>query len=275
VPGEHDSIEGVEHITKVTIVDQSPIGKSPRSNPATYTGLLDLVRSVYAKLPLSRQRGYQAGRFSFNAKGGRCEKCKGDGVIRVDMQFLSDAYVTCDACNGRRYNRETLEILYKGRSIADVLDMTAEQGLEFFQAVPKIQHILRTLCDVGLGYIKLGQPANTLSGGEAQRLKLATELGKPRSEHTLFIFDEPTTGLHFKDISVLLQTFRALIASGHSLLVIEHNIDLIASADWVIDLGLRGGIHGGEIIAEGTPAEVAKEAKSLTGKWLKKLFNTS
>ncbi|MGB1874688.1 MAG: excinuclease ABC subunit UvrA [Akkermansiaceae bacterium] len=267
-PGAHDGIEGKEHLSKVIVVDQKPLGRSPRSNPATYTGALDLIRALFAKLPLSRQRGYDAGRFSFNVKGGRCEKCQGDGAIRLDMHFLNDAYITCDACSGKRYNRETLEVSYKGHNIAEVLDMTAEQAARFFQNVPKLSRVLNALCDVGLGYIHLGQPANTLSGGEAQRVKLAYELSKPNTGHCLYLLDEPTTGLHYEDVQVLLNVLFKLRDAGNSLVIIEHNLDVMTAADWIIDLGPGGGRHGGKVVAEGTPAQIALSG-SLTGNYLK------
>jgi len=267
-PGAHDGIEGAEYITKLVVVDQSPLGRSPRSNPATYTGAYDHIRKLFAQLPLARQRGYAAGRFSFNVKGGRCEKCQGGGAVRIDMHFLNDVYVTCDSCAGRRYNRETLEVTYKGRSIADVLELTAEEGAELFGKVPKLSVLLKSLCEVGLGYIKLGQAANTLSGGEAQRVKLATELAKRSTEAVLYLLDEPTTGLHHDDVQVLLGVLVQLREAGHSLVVIEHNLDVIRAADWVIDLGPGGGIHGGEVVAAGSPAELAAAGASLTAKWL-------
>lgn len=267
-PGAHESIEGMQHIDRVIVVDQSALGKSPRSNPATYTGALDHIRALFAKLPLSRQRGYKSGRFSFNISGGRCEKCAGDGAIKIDMHFLADAYITCDACQGKRYNRETLEITYKGKSIADVLEMTAADAAKFFKNVPKLKPILNSLVNVGLGYITLGQPANTLSGGEAQRVKLATELAKTSIGNTLYLLDEPTTGLHFQDIEILLTALTDLRDAGNSLIIVEHNLDIIRHADHIIDLGPGGGKHGGEIVAQGTPAEIAKVKKSLTGKWL-------
>ncbi|MEO1857179.1 MAG: excinuclease ABC subunit UvrA [Rubritalea sp.] len=268
VPGKHDSIEGYEGIDRMVVVDQSPLGKSPRSNPATYTGALDHVRQIFAKLPLSRQRGYKAGRFSFNVRGGRCERCQGDGKIKIDMHFLSDVYVHCDACNGQRYNRETLEVTYKGVSIADVLAMTAEEGYAFFQAIPKLEAILKSLCEVGLGYMKLGQAANTLSGGEAQRVKLATELAKKSAGNALYLLDEPTTGLHFQDVAVLMTVLKKLRDEGNSLIVVEHQLDVIREADWVIDLGPSGGELGGQIVAEGPPAEIKKVNESATGRWL-------
>lgn len=267
-PGAHDRIDGIEQLDKVVVVDQKPLGRSPRSNPATYTGALDLIRALFAKLPLSRQRGYNAGRFSFNVKGGRCELCQGDGAIKIDMHFLNDAYVTCDSCRGRRYNRETLEVTYKGRNIAEVLEMTAQEALTFFENVPKLHRILKALCDVGLGYIRLGQAANTLSGGEAQRVKLADELSRPNSGHCLYLLDEPTTGLHFNDVQVLLEVLTQLREAGNSLVIIEHNLDVIAASDWIVDMGPGGGKHGGLVVAQGSPSEVAVNPDSETGKWL-------
>ncbi len=269
-PGKHLKIDGIEHIDKVIVVDQSALGKSPRSNAATYTGALDLIRQLFAKLPLSRQRGYKAGRFSFNVKGGRCEKCAGDGALKIDMHFLADAYITCDACQGKRYNNETLEITYKGRNIAQILDMTAAEAQAFFSSIPKLDAILTALCNIGLGYIKLGQPANTLSGGEAQRVKLATELAKSSPGNTLYLLDEPTTGLHFKDIETLLTALTNLRDAGNSLIIIEHNLDIIRAADHIIDLGPGGGKNGGNLVAQGSPTELAKANNSLTGKWLAK-----
>jgi excinuclease ABC subunit A len=267
-PGAHDGIDGMEHIAKLVVVDQSPLGRSPRSNPATYTGAFEHIRKLFAQLPMSRLRGYAAGRFSFNVKGGRCEKCQGGGAVRIDMHFLNDVYVTCDSCAGRRYNRETLEVTYKGQSIADVLELTAEEGAELFGKVPKLSALLKALCEVGLGYIRLGQAANTLSGGEAQRVKLASELAKTSTESVLYLLDEPTTGLHHDDVQVLLRVLLRLRDAGHSLVVIEHNLDVIAASDWVIDLGPGGGSHGGEVIAAGSPEDLRSEGASLTGKWL-------
>jgi excinuclease ABC subunit A len=268
-PGKHDGIEGLEYLEKVVVVDQSPLGKSPRSNPATYSGAFDLVRDLFSQLPLSRQRGYKAGRFSFNVKGGRCEKCQGGGSIRIDMHFLPDVWIECEACQGHRYNRETLDIRYRGKSVADVLEMTIEEGREFFGAVPKLSAIMNALFDVGLGYVKLGQAANTLSGGEAQRVKLACELSKSTPGHTLYLLDEPTTGLHYQDVQVLLEVLLRLRETGHSLVVVEHNLDVISVCDHLIDLGPTGGAKGGHVVATGTPAEVAGNKKSLTGKALK------
>ncbi|MGJ8724870.1 MAG: excinuclease ABC subunit UvrA [Roseibacillus sp.] len=268
VPGAHEGIEGMDLLGKVVIVDQSALGKSPRSNPATYTGVFDEMRKLFAKLPVSKQRGYQAGRFSFNVKGGRCEKCQGGGAIKIDMHFLSDVWVPCESCHGRRYNRETLEVTFKGKSIADLLAMQCDEARVFFENVPKIHRVMEALCDVGLGYLQLGQAANTLSGGEAQRVKLATELAKPKAPHTLFLLDEPTTGLHFRDVEVLLGVLRRLRGEGHSLIVIEHHLDVIAAADHVIDLGPSGGSEGGQLVAVGSPEEVAKNKGSVTGDFL-------
>jgi excinuclease ABC subunit A len=272
-PGEHDRIEGLEHLDKVIDIDQSPIGRTPRSNPATYTQLFTEIRNLMAATPEARMRGYGPGRFSFNVKGGRCEACKGDGQIKIEMHFLPDIYVTCDVCGGRRYNRETLEVKYKGASIADILDMTVEQGLETFRNIPKIANILRTLDDVGLGYIKLGQSSTTLSGGEAQRVKLAKELAKRATGKTLYILDEPTTGLHFDDVAKLLHLMHGLVDRGNTVVVIEHNLDVIKTADHVIDLGPEGGDAGGKIIATGTPEQVAKLSGSATGQFLQKVLS--
>ncbi len=272
VPGKHESIEGVEHLDKVIIIDQSPIGRTPRSNSATYTGLFTPIRDLYASLNEAKIRGYKSGRFSFNVKGGRCENCQGDGIIKIEMHFLPDVYVPCEICQGRRYNREALEILYKGKSIADVLEMTCETALEFFENQPGIARKLQTLVDVGLGYISLGQSATTLSGGEAQRVKLATELSRRPTGRTLYILDEPTTGLHIHDVSKLLEVLNALVEAGNSMVIIEHNLDVIKSADWVIDMGPEGGSGGGQVIAEGTPEDVAKVTASYTGQFLKKML---
>lgn len=267
-PGEHDGIEGLEGIEKCVVADQSPIGRSPRSNPATFTGVFDLIRDLFTKLNLSKQRGYGPGRFSFNAAGGRCERCQGNGRLKIEMHFLPDAWVPCPACGGRRFNRETLEVTYKGKSIADVLALSVGEAREFFRPIPKIHHILQILEELGLGYLQLGQPANTLSGGEAQRLKLAVELARPQAPHTLYLFDEPTTGLHFGDVERLLTAFLRLRDAGHSVLVVEHHLDIIAAADWVIELGPGGGIHGGKLVAEGPPAMIRKNKKSPTGRAL-------
>jgi excinuclease ABC subunit A len=269
-PGDHDKILGVEYIDKVIDIDQAPIGRTPRSNPATYTGLFSLVRELYAMTPEARMRGYEPGRFSFNVKGGRCEACQGDGLIQIEMHFLPDVYVTCDVCKGKRYNRETLEVKYKGASIAEVLDMTVEEALRFFENVPKIKEKLQTLHDVGLGYIKLGQSATTLSGGEAQRVKLSRELSKRGTGRTLYILDEPTTGLHFADIRQLLDVLHRLRDSGNTVLVIEHNLEVIKTADYLIDLGPEGGDAGGEVVASGTPEEVARNKGSYTGQFLRR-----
>jgi excinuclease ABC subunit A len=268
IPGAHTAIEGLDRIDKVIDIDQSAIGRTPRSNPATYTGLFTPIRQLFAELPESKMRGYAPGRFSFNVKGGRCEACAGDGLVKIEMHFLPDVYVPCEVCRGRRYNRETLEVLYKGRSIADVLDMTVEEAVEFFDAVPALKRRLSTLHDVGLGYIHLGQAATTLSGGEAQRVKLATELAKRDTGQTLYILDEPTTGLHFEDVRMLLEVLHRLVERGNTVLVIEHNMDVIKTADWVIDLGPEGGGAGGRIMAEGTPEEVAANPLSHTGRFL-------
>jgi excinuclease ABC subunit A len=269
-PGAHDRIEGAQHLDKVIDIDQSPIGRTPRSNPATYTGVFAFIRMLFARTPDARMRGYQPGRFSFNVKGGRCEACQGDGLVKIEMHFLPDVYVTCDVCKGRRYNRETLEIHYKGRSIADVLEMTVREGLEFFDAVPSIKSKLQTLHDVGLDYIRLGQAATTLSGGEAQRVKLATELSRRATGRTLYILDEPTTGLHFADIQKLLEVLNRLVDQGNTVVIIEHNLDVIKTADWVVDLGPEGGDEGGRVIASGTPEEIVRHAdRSYTGQFLR------
>jgi excinuclease ABC subunit A len=272
VSGAHQEIKGIEHIDKAIVIDQSPIGRTPRSNPATYTGLFTPIRELFARTPEARIRGYKAGRFSFNVKGGRCETCTGDGVIKIEMHFLPDVYVTCEECKGARYNREALEIHYKEKTIADVLQMTVEQALAFFANVPSIANKLQTLNDVGLSYIELGQAATTLSGGEAQRIKLSSELSRRSTGKTFYILDEPTTGLHFADVKKLLEVLNALVNSGNTVLVIEHNLDVIKSADWVIDLGPEGGDGGGEVIAEGTPKEVSRVLESYTGQYLKKYY---
>ncbi|MBX4199803.1 excinuclease ABC subunit UvrA, partial [Candidatus Saccharibacteria bacterium] len=254
------------------VIDQSPIGRTPRSNPASYTGVFTPIRELFAQMPEAKLRGYSPGRFSFNVKGGRCENCAGDGVIKIEMHFLLDVYVPCEVCHGKRYNREALEIHYKGKTISDVLEMTCEQALEFFENIPSIARKLQTLVDVGLGYITLGQPATTLSGGEAQRIKLASELSRRPTGRTLYILDEPTTGLHMADIDKLLQVLHALVDTGNSMVVIEHNLDVIKSADHIIDMGPEGGEAGGNIVATGTPEQVAKAAKSYTGQFLKKVL---
>ncbi len=268
-PGAHRSIEGLEAFDKVIAIDQSPIGRTPRSNPATYTGLFDHIRDLYSQTPDARVRGYKPGRFSFNVKGGRCETCKGDGTIKIEMHFLPDVYVPCEVCKGRRYNRETLEVRYKGKSIADVLDMSIEEAVTFFSKVPRLHRRLQTLNDVGLGYVRLGQPATTLSGGEAQRVKLASELSKVATGRTFYILDEPTTGLHVADVEKLLEVLQRLADSGNTVLVIEHNLDVIKQADWLIDMGPEGGDEGGAMIATGTPEHVATVEASHTGQYLR------
>ena len=274
IAGAHDKVTGLEHCDKVIDIDQSPIGRTPRSNPATYTGAFTNIRDWFAGLPESLARGYKPGRFSFNVKGGRCEACTGDGLIKIEMHFLPDVYVTCDVCHGHRYNRETLEVKFKGMSIADVLDMTVEDGVEFFKAVPPIRDKLAMLHEVGLGYVKIGQQATTLSGGEAQRVKLAKELARRATGSTLYILDEPTTGLHFEDVRKLLEVLHALVDQGNTVVVIEHNLEVIKTADWIIDLGPDGGDKGGEIVATGTPEQVAASARSWTGGYLKALLET-
>ena len=271
-PGLHDAIEGVNLLDKTIVIDQSPIGRTPRSNPATYTGIFTPIRELFASTPEANVRGYKSGRFSFNVKGGRCENCQGDGVIKIEMHFLPDVYVQCDECHGKRYNREALEIKYKDKTIADVLDMTIDQAAEFFDSVPNIARKLRTLVEVGLGYIKLGQPATTFSGGEAQRIKLATELSKRSTGKTMYILDEPTTGLHSADVKRLLGILQQLVEGGNSMIIIEHNLDVIKSADWIIDMGPEGGIGGGTVVACGTPEDIAKVPNSFTGKYLKKML---
>ena len=256
-------------IDKVVVIDQEPIGRSPRSNPATYTGAFTPIRDLYATLPSAKVRGYDAGRFSFNVKGGRCEKCEGDGLIKIDMHFLADVYVTCEQCKGQRYNTETLEIAFKGKNIAEVLDMTVSEAARFFEKQPQIEPKLRAMEDCGLGYLKLGQSGASISGGEAQRVKLATELSKKATGRTLFLLDEPTTGLHFDDIATLMKVLMRLRDAGNSLIVIEHNLDVIKCADWVIDLGPGGGVNGGRIVAQGTPEQVAQSTESSTGRFLK------
>ena len=266
--GAHKEIRGLEHIDKIINIDQSPIGRTPRSNPATYTGVFDAIRELYSQTPEAKMRGYKQGRFSFNVKGGRCEACRGDGIIKIEMHFLPDVYVPCEVCKGARYNRETLEVKYKGKSIADVLDMTVDDAVEFFSAIPKIYKKMVTLQEVGLGYIRLGQAATTLSGGEAQRVKLATELARRSTGKTLYILDEPTTGLHAEDIRKLLDVLQKLVDGGDTVIVIEHNLDVIKTADYIIDLGPEGGNRGGTIVATGTPEQIAKVKESYTGKFL-------
>jgi excinuclease ABC subunit A len=271
-PGDHESVEGIEAFDKVIDIDQSPIGRTPRSNPATYTKLFDHIRELYSLTPEAKVRGYKPGRFSFNVRGGRCETCKGDGTIKIEMHFLPDVYVPCETCHGRRYNRETLEVRFKGKSIADVLEMSVEEALKFFAKIPKLRRRLQTLHDVGLDYVKLGQPATTLSGGEAQRVKLASELSKIATGRTLYILDEPTTGLHFADIEKLLEVLQRLVDAGNTVVVIEHNLDVIKQADWIVDLGPEGGEAGGEVIATGTPEQVAEVGESATGRYLRQVL---
>jgi excinuclease ABC subunit A len=268
-PGDHIACDGIECFDKVIDIDQSPIGRTPRSNPATYTKLFDHIRELYSQTPDAKVRGYKPGRFSFNVRGGRCETCKGDGTIKIEMHFLPDVYVPCETCKGKRYNRETLEVRFKGKSIADVLEMSIEEALAFFAKIPKIRRRLQTLHDVGLDYVKLGQPATTLSGGEAQRVKLSAELSKVATGKTLYILDEPTTGLHFADIEKLLDVLQRLVDAGNTVLVIEHNLDVIKQADWIVDLGPEGGEAGGELIATGTPEQVAEVDGSFTGQFLR------
>ena len=270
--GEHDKITGAEYLDKVINIDQSPIGRTPRSNPATYTGVFDNIRKLFAETNDAKMRGYNQGRFSFNIKGGRCEACSGDGIIKIEMHFLPDVYVPCEVCKGKRYNRETLEVRYKGKNIHEVLDMTVEEALDFFKNIPSIKNKIQTLYDVGLGYIKLGQPSTTLSGGEAQRIKLATELSKRSTGKTLYILDEPTTGLHMADVEKLIGILQRLTDAGNTIVVIEHNLDVIKACDYIIDLGPNGGVRGGEIIAKGTPEKVAKVEISATGEYLRKLL---
>jgi len=271
-PAPCETIKGLEHLDKVIDIDQRPIGRTPRSNPATYTGAFTPIRDWFAGLPEAKARGYKPGRFSFNVKGGRCEACQGDGVIKIEMHFLPDVYVTCETCQGQRYNRETLEIKFKGKSIADVLDMTVEDAQEFFKAVPSIRDKMDALARVGLGYIKVGQQATTLSGGEAQRVKLSKELSKRSTGRTLYILDEPTTGLHFEDVRKLLEVLHELVEQGNTVVVIEHNLDVVKTADWIIDIGPEGGDGGGMIVAKGTPEQVAEEPRSHTGRYLKTML---
>lgn len=267
--GKCKDIAGIDNIDKIINIDQSPIGRTPRSNPATYTGVFDNIRDIFAETNEAKLRGYQKGRFSFNVPGGRCETCQGDGSLKIEMHFLSDIYVPCETCKGKRYNKETLEVKYKGKSISDVLEMTVDEALEFFDKIPKIKQKIKTLQDVGLGYIKLGQSSTTLSGGEAQRVKLATELSKKSTGKTLYILDEPTTGLHIADVHKLIEILQKLVDGGNSIVVIEHNLDLIKTADYIIDLGPEGGEGGGKIVAVGTPEQIVKNPDSWTGKFLK------
>jgi excinuclease ABC subunit A len=272
VAGRHTRIEGIEHLDKVVHVDQNPIGRTPRSNPATYTGVFDHIRKLFADTQESKARGYQQGRFSFNVKGGRCESCSGDGTLKIEMNFLPDVYVACEVCHGARYNRETLQVLYKGKNIAQVLEMPIAEAAEFFAPVSAIARFLDTLVDVGLGYVRLGQSATTLSGGEAQRVKLATELQRRSYGRSVYVLDEPTTGLHFEDVRKLLLVLNGLVDKGNTVIVIEHNLDVIKSADWLIDLGPEGGSRGGTIVATGTPEAVAKVKGSFTGEFLKEIL---
>ena len=270
IPGEHKDIIGIEKLDKVINIDQSPIGRTPRSNPATYTGVFDMIRDLFASTAEAKAKGYSKGRFSFNVKGGRCEACSGDGIIKIEMHFLPDVYVPCEVCDGKRYNRETLEVKYKGKSIYDVLNMTVEEAVKFFENVPSIRNKIQTLYDVGLSYIRLGQPSTELSGGEAQRIKLATELSKRSTGRTIYILDEPTTGLHFADIHKLVEILHKLADAGNTVVVIEHNLDVIKTADYIIDIGPEGGFRGGTVVAKGTPEQVAKIPESYTGQYIKK-----
>ena len=274
IPGKHKDIKGLEQLDKVIDIDQSPIGRTPRSNPATYTGVFDMIRELFAATPDAKAKGYKKGRFSFNVKGGRCEACSGDGILKIEMHFLPDVYVPCEVCGGKRYNRETLEVKYKGKSIYDVLNMTVEEALEFFKNVPSIERKIQTLYDVGLSYIRLGQPSTELSGGEAQRIKLATELSRRSTGKTIYILDEPTTGLHFADVHKLIEILHRLSDGGNTVVVIEHNLDVIKTADYIIDMGPEGGDGGGTVVAKGTPEEVAKVEKSYTGKYLQKFLKS-
>jgi excinuclease ABC subunit A len=271
-PGSHRRIEGIQNIDKVIVIDQSPIGRTPRSNPATYTGAFAPIRDIFSRLPEARVRGYRPGRFSFNVKGGRCEACAGDGIKKIEMHFLPDVYVQCEVCKGRRFNEQTLEVKYKGASIADCLEMSVEEALSLFSGIPSVGSRLKTLYEVGLGYIKLGQSATTLSGGEAQRIKLATELSKSSTGRTFYILDEPTTGLHFADVDKLLKVLQALVGQGNTVLVIEHNLDVIKTADHIIDLGPDGGDAGGEVVAEGPPEDIMNNRASYTGRYLKQVM---
>ena len=272
IPGKHKEILGTEKLDKIISIDQSPIGRTPRSNPATYTGVFDLIRDLFAQTKEAKARGYSKGRFSFNVKGGRCEACSGDGIVRIQMHFLPDVYVPCEVCHGKRYNRETLECQYKGKSISEVLDMTVEEALRFFDRVPQIRTKIQTLYDVGLGYVRLGQPSTELSGGEAQRIKLAAELSRRATGRTIYVLDEPTTGLHFEDVRKLVEILHRLVEGGNTVIVIEHNLDVVKNADYLIDMGPEGGERGGTVVACGTPEEVAEEPQSYTGQFLKKIL---
>ena len=273
IPGKHKDITGMDKLDKVIDIDQSPIGRTPRSNPATYTGVFDMIRDLFAGTPDAKARGYKKGRFSFNVKGGRCEACGGDGIIKIEMHFLPDVYVPCEVCGGKRYNRETLEVKYKGKNIYDVLDMTVEEAVPFFENMPSIKRKIETLNDVGLSYVKLGQPSTTLSGGEAQRIKLATELSRRSTGNTIYILDEPTTGLHFADVHKLVEILHRLADGGNTVVVIEHNLDVIKTADYIIDMGPEGGDRGGTVVACGTPEEVTKVPESYTGQYIKKMLD--
>ena len=272
IPGKHKEILGVDQLDKVIAIDQSPIGRTPRSNPATYTGVFDQIRDLFASTADAKAKGYGKGRFSFNVKGGRCEACGGDGIIKIEMHFLPDVYVPCEVCGGKRYNRETLDVKYKGKSIFDVLDMTVEEAMPFFENLPSIRRKIETLYDVGLSYVKLGQPSTTLSGGEAQRIKLATELSRRSTGKTIYILDEPTTGLHFADVHKLVEILHRLTVGGNTVVVIEHNLDVIKTADYIIDMGPEGGDRGGTVIAKGTPEQIAKNEESYTGQYVKKML---
>jgi excinuclease ABC subunit A len=272
VPGKHGDMLGIEKLDKVINIDQSPIGRTPRSNPATYTGVFDQIRDLFAATADAKMKGYKKGRFSFNVKGGRCEACSGDGIIKIEMNFLPDVFVPCEVCGGKRYNRETLEVKYKGKNIYDVLEMTVEEALKFFENMPSIRRKIETLNDVGLSYVKLGQPSTTLSGGEAQRIKLATELSKRSTGKTIYILDEPTTGLHFADVHKLIEILRRLSEGGNTVVVIEHNLDVIKTADYIIDMGPEGGDKGGTVIAKGTPEEIAENKNSYTGIYIKRML---
>ena len=274
IPGKHKEIQGLDQLDKVISIDQSPIGRTPRSNPATYTGVFDQIRDLFASTADAKARGYKKGRFSFNVKGGRCEACSGDGIIKIEMHFLADVYVPCEVCKGKRYNRETLEVKYKDKNIYDVLNMTVEEALGFFENIPSIRRKIETLYDVGLSYIRLGQPSTELSGGEAQRIKLATELSKRSTGRTIYILDEPTTGLHFADVHKLVEILRRLTEGGNTVVVIEHNLDVIKTADYIIDMGPEGGDRGGTVIATGTPEEIAQCEQSYTGQYVKKYLKT-
>ena len=274
-PGRYKKIEGMQHIDKVIVVDQSPIGRTPRSNPATYTGVFSDIRNLFALLPESKMRGYKPGRFSFNVKGGRCEACGGDGIKKIEMHFLPDVYVECEVCHGKRFTDQTLEVEFKGKNIADVLDLSVLEALGLFDSIPRVAQVLQTLNDVGLGYIRLGQAATTLSGGEAQRVKLASELCKPATGRTFYILDEPTTGLHFADVDKLLQVLQRLVDRGNTVLVIEHNLDVVKSADYIIDLGPDGGDKGGQLVFAGAPEDIVRHPTSYTGQYLKQFLNKS